>query len=129
MEAFKNSDLSPQHSKLLFFIRLNSVVRFVIVVILFPCLLESVTTIGSTLVGIVLLTMVYTYPEKPREFLFNYNIQNDSCSAVNELDLLSKQSEVKYMNETANNVTATDLSSVLIQPTPREAKSSAPASA
>ncbi len=47
------------------------------------------------------------------------------CSAVNELDLLSKQSEVKCMNETANdvNLTATNLFSVLIQPISCEVKS------
>lgn len=125
-ETLYNSYGRPHHShsKLLFFARLNCVVRYVVVMMLFPHLLESVTPIGSLLVNIVLFAMVF-YPEKPREFLFNDNIQNDSCSAVNELDLLSKQSEVKCMNETANdvNLTATNLFSVLIQPIPHEEKS------
>ncbi|WP_264338391.1 DEAD/DEAH box helicase family protein [Wolbachia endosymbiont (group A) of Cheilosia soror] len=113
--AFKNSDLSPTHSKLLFFIRLNSVARCVIVVFLFPRLLGLITQIGSFVVSMVLSHLVLYFPEKFREFLFNDNIQNDSCSAVNELDLLSKQSEVKYMKEAAEMIIATDLSSILVQ--------------
>lgn len=65
----------------------------------------------------------------PKSFLqssiFKDATQFDSLSDINELTLISKQSEVKCMNEVANDVNfiATDLSSVLIQPIPHEAKS------
>jgi hypothetical protein len=60
-----------------------------------------------------------------QSFIFEDATKFDSLSDMNKLTLISKQSEVKCMNEVANDVNfiATDLSSVLIQPIPHEAKS------
>ncbi|WCR58334.1 DEAD/DEAH box helicase family protein [Wolbachia endosymbiont of Ctenocephalides felis wCfeJ] len=116
--------LRSEHPKLLFFARLNCLARYIIVVLLFPYLLGFVTPIGSTVVSIALVTLTICYPEKFREFLFDGNIQNESCSAVNELDLFSKQDEVKCVREAANMVAATNLSSILVQQQSRKGQES-----
>ncbi|WP_265036883.1 DEAD/DEAH box helicase family protein [Wolbachia endosymbiont (group A) of Anomoia purmunda] len=56
-------------------------------------------------------------------FIFEDATKFNSLSDMNELILIREQDKVKCMNEVADKVIATDLSSVLIQPTPREAKS------
>ena len=109
------SRFRSEHPKLLFFAQLNYLARFIIVIYLFPALLDFITTIGSNVVGIVLITLIMFYPEKSQEFLFDGNIQNESCSAVNALDLFSKQAEVKCVREAANMVASTNLSSILMQ--------------
>ncbi|WP_349968113.1 DEAD/DEAH box helicase [Wolbachia endosymbiont of Armadillidium arcangelii] len=55
-----------------------------------------------------------------QSFIFEDVTKFDSLSDINELTLIRKEGKVKCMNETTNEVIATDLSAVSVQPTTSE---------
>jgi hypothetical protein len=119
-ETFTNSygKLHNSHSKLLFFAKFNYMARYVVVISLplLPLALTNslIAQVISFLVVSAMLLMDYNYPEASRGLIFCANIQNDSRSAVNELDLLSKQFEVECVDKVANDIPV-HLSSILTQ--------------
>lgn len=99
---FKNS---YTHPVFMLFAGLICVARYFILTTLIPGPLRFIMpAVVPQLVSLLLIALYCFCPEKFREFLFGANITNVSRSEVNELDLISKQSEVERMNEIADDI-------------------------